>query len=625
MAAVAARYGTRPGSADGGPLTWPVVLPLDEQHRVAASLAALAGDASASRSGVRMIAAVYHETSRAPAQGASPVWKPVHDAPAGPSRGGNNASVGRDGSRGERDGDTRTGVQHNADGSTDVFADGNDIHIFPPSSSSGTPLYAQYNGDGSSDVHYKNGPTDHLSADGKGDYTDWGNHKRSDYDGSGSETITDTNDGSIKIVDKDGTTVEIPGLKSLPKGMGYYHNGWHDPDSQKARKPAGGTGEPHYLTQHGVNITTQAAGEFALVAGVPGHEVQARQQPWVDSPRVSAITALACRVNHSKVEVRLDGTVLVDGQPAVDGEFVQGDVPGGGAVGVWRVNGQLRNVVVVWPDLSALWITRAWSYLSFVVEWRTPQPAQRGLLGANDVDATNDLVDRQGARHTTDPASVASLVDSWRITSTESLFTYAPGQSTATFTLKDFPHPAPPVDMQAGVAATTALPPGPVRDMCAYDIALTGDQRFLDGCGDFAGHLAASSARADASAPLSSVPPDVGTQSFITVSAAEMKNATPIEFNTHIKETFAPGQSKTYKLVFQTSDVHGAMSNLLEIKQPYEAGMAGYAWFDSEGHSFGPVTPAVNDRPGFTFPAGTFYLKIVGPGIIDITTVDYGK
>jgi len=51
---------------------------------------------------------------------------------------------------------------------------------------------------------------------------------------------------------------------------------------------------------------------------------------------------------------------------------------------------------------------------------------------------------------------------------------------------------------------------------------------------------------------------------------------------------------------------------------PFAGGKAGYALFDSEGNQVGPARVAWNDAPAVEKPAGTFYIKVVGPGEIDI-------
>ncbi|MDB6140796.1 MAG: hypothetical protein JWO94_3868, partial [Verrucomicrobiaceae bacterium] len=525
------------------------------------------------------------------------VWHTVDHTPGGS---GSNAGAGRDGSRSSYDADTGETIYHNKDGSTDIVdGDNTSTHIHSPNPNDNDATDYVKNPDGSLTT-FSGDSSSHVSKDGNNDYTDNSDGSRTVYHPDGSETTTAP----------DGTT-----FHQGPPGPG---DKLENPPSKKppGDKPAGGNGEPHYMTRDGTEVTTQAAGEFVLVCGVPGHEVQARQQPWADSQTASAITAMAFRVGGSKVEVRLDGTVLIDGQPAINGAFVQGEIPGGGAVGVWRDGTKMLDAVVIWPDLSVAWITRKWSYLSFVLQWRDKAPDHRGLLGSNDGDATNDLTDRSGTLRSNDPGGITTFVESWRITDAESLFTYAPGESTATYTLKDFPHPAPMPDQKAALAAAAVLPAGPLRDMCTYDIAMTGDIRFVNAYQEYA-----TLRRAVAANTVRKEEP----QSALNISEDERKNARPLVPNSHLKETLAAGQSLVYKLQPTEEAEHGALSNALKVPEQYKPGMPGYAYFDEKGNPWGKAVPAWNDLSSFKFPPGIYYLKLVGPGVVDITTSDYGK
>jgi hypothetical protein len=78
--------------------------------------------------------------------------------------------------------------------------------------------------------------------------------------------------------------------------------------------------------------------------------------------------------------------------------------------------------------------------------------------------------------------------DSWRVTASESLFDYAPGQSTETFTRRDFPSQFPTL---LGVApaqiqdATRLCQEAGVNEWmiegCVFDVAATGQSDFVQG------------------------------------------------------------------------------------------------------------------------------------------------
>ncbi|MDB6137282.1 MAG: hypothetical protein JWO94_354 [Verrucomicrobiaceae bacterium] len=619
IAALLAAYQRLPEKKDDGPLTWPVMVRVDKNHHaIPPKSAALRRHGNEERTAMLPLLETLKETWLSPksryvgtfTDKNGVVWHTVDHTPAHGDD--SSAGAGRDGSRSSYDQQDGETTYHNKNGSTDIIDGNGDVtHIHSPNPNDDDSTDYVKTPDGGLTTYGGDGSSSHVSTDGDNDYTDNSDGSRTVYHKDGSEDTT-TDDGTTFHQGPPGPGDKIDNPPSN-KGPGWKNH-------QPGDKPAGGNGEPHYTTRDGTNITTQAAGEFVLVSAVPGHEVQARHQPWSSSQTASAITALAFRVGGSRVEVRGDNTVLIDGQAAIDGVFVQGEIPGGGAVGVWRSGGRMISTVIIWPDLSVAWINHDWAYLSFVLQWKDKAPDHRGLLGSNDGNPENDLTDRAGKLCANDAAGIAAFVESWRITDAESLFTYAPGESTATYTLKDFPHPAPMPDQKAALAAAAALPEGVLRDNCAYDIAMTGDTRFVNAYQGYAGLHGAVAASAT---PQALGQPD--TQSVLFVTREERKNAKPLEPNSHLKETLAEGESKIYLVQAKEEADRGAYSNQLKAPQPYQAGMPGYAFFDAKGRPYGKAVPAWNDCPAFKFTPGTYYLKIVGPGMVDISINDYGK
>jgi hypothetical protein len=115
----------------------------------------------------------------------------------------------------------------------------------------------------------------------------------------------------------------------------------------------------------------------------------------------------------------------------------------------------------------------------------------RGLLGSADGNPANDLTTRDGTViDPNDPAIATKVYDpfgaSWRITQAESLFDYAPGQSTATFTKPDFPHGPATIDAldatARGKAAAACRAMGvsgePTLTDCILDVGITGDTSY---------------------------------------------------------------------------------------------------------------------------------------------------
>jgi hypothetical protein len=195
----------------------------------------------------------------------------------------------------------------------------------------------------------------------------------------------------------------------------------------------------------------QGAGEFTLVRSTSDDlEVQVRQQPWPGSRTVSQNVAVAMRVGGDRVGVYSGDPffVRVNGRPVLLGKKDL-QLPRGGVIKPLR-QGQLD---IVWPDASAVRVVPTGDLSTDVIVSLAAgrQGKVRGLLGNNDV-ASNDADDftTRGGRQL-DPQAIKGtgkraynllyrvFGESWRVTPKSSLFDYAPGQSTRTFTDRRFP------------------------------------------------------------------------------------------------------------------------------------------------------------------------------------------
>ena len=253
-------------------------------------------------------------------------------------------------------------------------------------------------------------------------------------------------------------------------------------------------GDPHLHTFDNRFYDFQAAGEFTLVhSKVDGLEIQARQQPYPSSQTLAVDTAVAMRVGSDRVGVYgNDLAVRVDGQGLVPGRKLR-RLPGGG--GIRLVQGQVE---VRWPDgsLVRVWSVGSWGLALLLRPVASRQGTLTGLLGNFDGNDKNDLVSRQGQVVNAEAASGTNrtayrllyrvLGDSWRITQRQSLFDYAPGQSTRTFTNLRFPARvtlASGLSPRARRAAERICRRLGVREphtlaACILDVGGTGDGRF---------------------------------------------------------------------------------------------------------------------------------------------------
>ena len=245
-------------------------------------------------------------------------------------------------------------------------------------------------------------------------------------------------------------------------------------------------GDPHLVTFDGHRYDFQAAGEFVLTRIKDADfEVQVRQQPWQDSRWVAVNTAAVVKTASHKIEVAPKGyklTVLVDGkeQPLESAELSGGDTlsttPNSNRLDVTTKNGS----VVSFFALGSYGVDVA------VDPSEDFKGKFEGLLGNFDGEGNNDL--RLQGKDTVIKADFDQLYpnfsDSWRVTGQTSLFTYAEGKDTASYTNRAFPYERADPKKLAGYAAAEELcrrlgvtDETSLAD-CALDVVITGRPEF---------------------------------------------------------------------------------------------------------------------------------------------------
>jgi hypothetical protein len=238
----------------------------------------------------------------------------------------------------------------------------------------------------------------------------------------------------------------------------------------------------------------QAVGEFVFAKStVDSMEVQIRTAAY-DASRTIAITnAVAMRIVGDRLAyytgqsppLMLNGATFA---PALGGTT---RLPGGGLV---YPSPDGARYTIVWPDATTVELAS-----NFVrVRLATARAGHMvGLLGRGDGTATSTLVKQDGTLLTpplTRDQLYTQYANSWRITQASSLFDYAAGQTTATFSDSSFPDALMNASLltdSARTAAETTCRNAGITDTirlndCILDVAGTGDPSF-----------AASSARAD--------------------------------------------------------------------------------------------------------------------------------
>ena len=291
-------------------------------------------------------------------------------------------------------------------------------------------------------------------------------------------------------------------------------------------------GDPHCRTEDGVLYDFQSAGEFTLIRDPNGMEIQTRQTPVVSGTTpsvpeahsglascVSLNTAVAVRLGEHRVsyepkwsggpdpsptslELRVDGKLEAIGPSGLayndGGSILKTSSPGG--------------LVITFPDRSILQVTPAWwpTYSTWYLNYEVMRPIKPaavggtpgkfprgGILGAVKgwLPALPDgasVGPKPADLHARYVALYQKFANAWRVTDKTSLFDYAPGTSTETFTTRSWPpehgpcvipkiKPVkldPPATDEAATNACRDVTDEAARKACVFDVKVTGHLDF---------------------------------------------------------------------------------------------------------------------------------------------------
>ena len=322
-------------------------------------------------------------------------------------------------------------------------------------------------------------------------------------------------------------------------GMAYFqglvHPAWADTSNSTADNPDGTTrydaytdrvwggpaameGDQHITTVSGVHYDFQGGGEYVSLRDADGTEVQTRQTPVATSFNpganpytglatcVSLNTAVAAQVGTHRVtyqpnlsgvpdpsglQLRIDGSLTTLGASGIDlgsgGRITRTTAAGG--IQIEFPNETVLSVVPGWWPSESKW------YLNVDV-LRTP--SLEGLMGATMRGSWLPALP-DGTSMGPKPASLhqryvdlyQKFGEAWRVSDKTSLFDYAPGTSTATFTLKSWPmetppcvipetKPVEPTTLQVAEQACLGVTDKNMHADCVFDVRVTGNTRFAE-------------------------------------------------------------------------------------------------------------------------------------------------
>lgn len=282
-------------------------------------------------------------------------------------------------------------------------------------------------------------------------------------------------------------------------------------------------GDPHIYTVDGKRYDMQAVGEFTLLRDREQMVIQTRQSPvetanpYLDPHTglkvcVSVNTAVAAQVGSHRIayqptsgeqENRLQ--FFLDGKPAdlsTDGIDL-----GSHRVSAFDANGQ-RALRVDYENQTVLTVTpRLWtSHNIWIMDIRVAHTqGEEGLMGPIPQGSWLPKLP-SGSSVGPKPAALSDRYDvvyktfanAWRVTDQTSMFVYAPGTSTATFTDLDWPSDTAPCKMKPEFGDPVVPTPqempveeaeqicklvteGDLHADCVFDVAATGDKSFAEG------------------------------------------------------------------------------------------------------------------------------------------------
>jgi len=311
-----------------------------------------------------------------------------------------------------------------------------------------------------------------------------------------------------------------PGIQGASPGIQFVES--NNPNEWAACPAPITWGDPHITTVDGTIYDFQGAGEYVALQDTDGTEVQVRQSPiagaapgnWSPaSPAkyqndglvscLSSNTAAAAKVgthrvtyepsfgvaNPSGLQLRIDGKVTTTGENFGDGG---------------RVEKTSDGIEIHFPDGKVLTVSGSLPYLtldfsSLGVVSPSVGGSKSGLAG--DVPNGNWLPRLpNGAAVGSMPATLheryvtlnQTFGNAWRVAKNASLFDYAPGTSTATFTTASWPvenakscmvpsqKPAVPVSAAVAEEACKAISDANLHSSCVFDVKATGITHLAD-------------------------------------------------------------------------------------------------------------------------------------------------
>lgn len=329
-----------------------------------------------------------------------------------------------------------------------------------------------------------------------------------------------------------GSSMDFGDYTGLAYFQGIAHPVWGDVSNSTGDNPnntsnydaysdrvsggaAASEGEPHITTPDGVHYDFQSAGEFVALRG-DGLEIQTRQTAIATNyiPNANLYTGLAtCLSMNTAVAARV-GTHRITYQPnltgiadpaglqlRIDGVLTTVDATGrdlgsggrimmssaGGGIEVDFPNGTTMFATPTWWGYLSIWYLNVDVYHTTATEGIMGVIAHGSWLPALPDGAS--LGPMPSALHDRYVALNEKFANAWRVTDATSLFDYAPGTSTVTFTVAGWPYenqpcvlpqgkPAHPIAMEDAQRLCRAIVDSNRKANAIFDVMVTGEPAF---------------------------------------------------------------------------------------------------------------------------------------------------
>jgi hypothetical protein len=225
----------------------------------------------------------------------------------------------------------------------------------------------------------------------------------------------------------------------------------------------------------------------------------------------------------------------------------------------------------------------------------------RGLFGTFNGDPADDLTRPDGRVVPVDsPDDVirSQFGDAWRISQSDSLFPYGPGQSTDTFTNRAFPAPRPPfspkvTDQARQVCTSAGVIGDAILAACVFDVSVTGSPALAD------------------------IAAQVSRESKVTAVAGEPLNAKGFGPGLSVSGTVRNDQPVTYEFTAKA----GQVADVRSVCTPTGKNLR-YTFSSSTGSFADPIggVDGCTDLGRVAFATdGSYKLVITGDGQYGIT------